>query len=168
MQNIPSLCSSRKWPSIIRYARCWMTKHPNCKLQHDRYKERRCKLQHKQTQYPQCRKWAVLCKYRAAEVLCKKDSNPKCYPNTDNNLNSNNSNTFTPRVTSNYTEYFIPGICWVNDRRASTELTKLLKDFDDVFSGIVCYDGTFSLQIKPDSKLYQVPPGTKHMHYKAL
>ena len=30
--------------------------------------------------------------------------------------------------------------------------------FDNVFNGIGCFIGTFSLQFKPDSKLYQVPP----------
>ena len=32
------------------------------------------------------------------------------------------------------------------------------RDFKDVYSGIGCCDGTFSLQGKPDSKPYQVPP----------
>ena len=30
--------------------------------------------------------------------------------------------------------------------------------FDNVFNGIGCFEGTFLLQIKPDSKPYQVPP----------
>ena len=30
--------------------------------------------------------------------------------------------------------------------------------FSDVFNGIGCFEGTFSLQLKADSKLYQVPP----------
>ena len=30
--------------------------------------------------------------------------------------------------------------------------------FDNVFNGIGCFKGTFSLQLKPDSKPYQVPP----------
>ena len=30
--------------------------------------------------------------------------------------------------------------------------------FSDVFNGIGCFKGTFSLQLKPDSKLYQAPP----------
>ena len=30
--------------------------------------------------------------------------------------------------------------------------------FDNVFNGIGCFEGTFSLQLKPDSKPYQVPP----------
>ena len=30
--------------------------------------------------------------------------------------------------------------------------------FHNVFNGIGCFKGTFSLQLKPDSKPYQVPP----------
>ena len=30
--------------------------------------------------------------------------------------------------------------------------------FGDMFNGIGCFKGTFSLQLKPDSKPYQVPP----------
>ena len=35
--------------------------------------------------------------------------------------------------------------------------------FGDVFNGIGCFKGTFSLQLKPDSKLYQVP--LRHVAY---
>ena len=35
--------------------------------------------------------------------------------------------------------------------------------FDNVFNSIGCFEGTFSLQLKPDSKLYQVPP--RHVAY---
>ena len=31
------------------------------------------------------------------------------------------------------------------------------RDFEDVFNGTGCFEGTFSLQLKPDSKPYQVP-----------
>ena len=30
--------------------------------------------------------------------------------------------------------------------------------FDNVFNGIGCFKGTFSLQLKPDNRPYQVPP----------
>ena len=44
----------------------------------------------------------------------------------------------------------------------STETTQQIhKDFEDVFKGIGSFDGTFSLQLKPYSKPYQVPP--KHV-----
>ena len=36
---------------------------------------------------------------------------------------------------------------------------KILDTFGNVFNGTGCFEGTFSLQLKPDSKPYQVPPG---------
>ena len=45
------------------------------------------------------------------------------------------------------------------DKRKSSELTqKIHNTFGDVFNGIGCFEGTFSLQPKPNSKPYQVPP----------
>ena len=42
--------------------------------------------------------------------------------------------------------------------KASDKITQWLqRKFKDVFNGIGCFDGTFSLQFKPDSKPYQVP-----------
>ena len=42
--------------------------------------------------------------------------------------------------------------------KVSAEITQQLqKDFSDVFNGIGCFDGTSSLQVKPESKPYQVP-----------
>ena len=35
--------------------------------------------------------------------------------------------------------------------------------FGNVFNGIGCFEGTFSLQLKPDSKPYQAPP--RHVGY---
>ena len=35
---------------------------------------------------------------------------------------------------------------------------KIHDTFGDVFNGIGCFKGTFSLQLKPGSKPYQVPP----------
>ena len=40
---------------------------------------------------------------------------------------------------------------------------KIHKTCDNVFNGIECFEDTFSLQLKPDSKPYQVPP--RHMAY---
>ena len=45
------------------------------------------------------------------------------------------------------------------DKRKSNELMQGIHNiFGDVFNGIGCFESTFSLQLKPDSKLYQVPP----------
>ena len=37
-------------------------------------------------------------------------------------------------------------------------MQKIHDTFGDVFNGIGCFKGIFSLQLKPDSKPYQVPP----------
>ena len=45
-------------------------------------------------------------------------------------------------------------------KRVSAEIKQQLQiDFKDVFTGIGSLDGTFSLQVKPDSKPYQAPQG---------
>ena len=62
-------------------------------------------------------------------------------------------------VNNNEIEYFLRGPNQDNDRRVSAEITKQPRtDFEGVFSGIGCFDGTFFLQVKPDSKPYHVPP----------
>ena len=55
--------------------------------------------------------------------------------------------------------YFLPGPNPENDKRVSTEITKQLqKYFKDLFKGIGCSDGKFSLQVTLDSKQYLVSP----------
>ena len=45
--------------------------------------------------------------------------------------------------------------------RKSVEIVEQLqRDLADVFNGMGCFDGTFSLQLKPDSKPFQVPQDT--------
>ena len=59
----------------------------------------------------------------------------------------------------NTISYFLPGSNQDNDKRVSAEITQQLqKEFKDMFNGIGCIDGTFSLQIKPGSKPYQASP----------
>ena len=43
-------------------------------------------------------------------------------------------------------------------------MSKILYEFSDVFSGIECFEGTFCLQVKDDSWLYQAPPDGMAMH----
>ena len=58
----------------------------------------------------------------------------------------------------NTINYFLPGPNQDNDKRPSAEITQQLqRDIKDVFTGIGCFDGMFSLQVKPDSKPYQEP-----------
>ena len=53
---------------------------------------------------------------------------------------------------------FLPGPNYDSDKKRSAEITQQLqRDFKDVFNGIGCFGGTFSLQLKPDSKPYQAP-----------
>ena len=57
------------------------------------------------------------------------------------------------------TNYFLSSPNVEADKRKSVKLTQEVHNtFGDVFNGIGCFEGTFSLQLKPDSKLYQVPP----------
>ena len=60
---------------------------------------------------------------------------------------------------NNNIKYFLPGSNSDNDRRLSAEITQQLqREFKDAFNGIECFYGTLSLQSKPNSKPYQVPP----------
>ena len=70
-------------------------------------------------------------------------------------VNNNNNNNI---------KYFLPDHYSDADKKASDEITKQLqKEFKDVFKGIGCFDGKFSLQDKPDSKPFQVC--WKHIAY---
>ena len=61
--------------------------------------------------------------------------------------------------TNNEIEYFLPGPNKENDKGASVNITKQIqKEFEVVFTGIECFEGTFSLQVKLDSKPYNAPP----------
>ena len=42
-------------------------------------------------------------------------------------------------------------------------MQKIHKTFGNILNGIRCFEGTFSLQLKPDSKPYQAPP--RHVAY---
>ena len=51
------------------------------------------------------------------------------------------------------------------DNRSSIAMTQSIHmRFGNVFNGIGCFKGTFSLQLKPDSKPYQAPP--RHVAYE--
>ena len=72
-----------------------------------------------------------------------------------NNVNQSASNTNTNTLTN----YFLSAPSIEIDKRKSTELTQKINNvFDNVFNGIWCFEDTFSLQLKPDSRHYQVPP----------
>ena len=79
---------------------------------------------------------------------------PSTVTNTNNHGNSdfNNRQDNIPLLNNDEIKYFLLGPSKESGIKASTERTKQLqKVFEDVFSGIWCFDGMFSLQIKPDS-----------------
>ena len=82
----------------------------------------------------------------------------KCYTNMDSISKSNNKAEQMVKSNSYKTEYFLSGPSYESDKKRITKTTqKIHKDFEDVFNGIWCFNGTISLQIKPDSKPNQVP-----------
>ena len=60
--------------------------------------------------------------------------------------------------------YFYSSANTEADKRESDAMTqKIHNTFGNVFNGIGCFEGTFSLQLKPNSKPYRVPP--RHVAY---
>ena len=60
---------------------------------------------------------------------------------------------------SNSIKYFLQGPNSDANKKASDEIKQQLqRELKHIFNGIWYFDGTLSLQAKPDSKPYQVPP----------
>ena len=74
-----------------------------------------------------------------------------CANTTSISKSINNRNRSTAYTNANtLTKYFLPCPNYEKDKRKSTELTQqIYKGFDSVFNGIGCFEGTFSLQLKP-------------------
>ena len=71
-------------------------------------------------------------------------------------LRGNNTKPMVERKSNKTTEYFLSDLTYESDRKMGDEFTQWIhKDFDDVFNNIGCFEGIFSLQLKPDSKPYQ-------------
>ena len=82
------------------------------------------------------------------------DSKTKQGANSQNDQNNGNKSI----------NYFFSSYNVDADKRKSSEMMqKIHNTFVDVFNGIGCFEGTFSLQLKPDSKPYQAPP--RHVAY---
>ena len=76
----------------------------------------------------------------------KQDANGQ----NDQNV-SNNSN--------NSVNYFFSSNNIMANKKQSSEMAQKIHDrFGNVFNGIGCFEGTFSLQLKPNSKPYQSQP----------
>ena len=89
------------------------------------------------------------------------DGSEMCYTNKTSILKSTNNNKkqMVKAEANNSTRYFIVGPNCDSDKRKNAESTQQIhKGFDDVFNGIGCFEGTFSLHLKPHSKPYQAPP----------
>ena len=85
------------------------------------------------------------------------DATEKCYTNTVSEFENEDKQWLLIMIT--ISKYFLPGTNSDKDKRLSTAITQQLqREFKDVFNGIRCFNGKFSLQVKPDSKQYQAPP----------
>ena len=65
------------------------------------------------------------------------------------------------------TNYFYSSNNTDADKSQSNTMTERIHEmFGNVFNGIGCFKGTFSLQFKLDIKQYQAPQGTSHMCHR--
>ena len=88
-----------------------------------------------------------------APVEEKSCTNMKADSKVNNNINGHHANTNVNSLTN----YFFSSPNVEAEKRKSIELMQRIhKVFGNVFSGIGCFEGSFSLQLKPDSKPYQV------------
>ena len=90
-------------------------------------------------------------------------------PSTETNVNNHGHSNFNNRPDNTPSQTIMKSNISFQGQakrvtKVSTEIPKQLqKELEDVFTGIGCFDGTFSLQIKPGSKPYQAP--TQHVAY---
>ena len=84
----------------------------------------------------------------------------KCCANTDAHFktkqgtNRQNGHNNTNKITNHF---FSSSDVDADKRKSSKLMWEIHNTYGDVFNGIGCFEGTFSLQVKLDSKLYQVP-----------
>ena len=83
------------------------------------------------------------CTNRDAGIITKQDTNGQ---NDQNNSNKS----------INY--FYLSKDIDADKRKSSAMMEKIHKTFGNIFNSIGCFEGTFSLQLKPDSKPYQAPP----------
>ena len=88
-----------------------------------------------------------------ANKMLEIDRTEKCYAETNNSKPDSTDKPTVENKLSNTINYFLP----------SHNHTASPKRFWRCFSGIRCFDSTFSLQLKPDSKPYQTP--LRHVAY---
>ena len=88
------------------------------------------------------------CTNRDTGIITKQDTNGQ---NDQNNSNKSINYFYSSKDID------------TDKRKSSAMMQKIHKTFGDVFNSIGCFEGTVSLQLKPDSKPYQVPP--RHVAY---
>ena len=85
----------------------------------------------------------------------------KCCTHTDDIFkitNNNNGPTVNPNANM-LTKFFLSCPNVETDKRKSAELTYQIHiEFDNVCNGIRCFEGTFSLHLKLNSRPFQAPP----------
>ena len=89
------------------------------------------------------------------QTVSKGSTNTATGGHTTQNANGQNGQTTTNK-SINY--FFSSDNVDADKRKSSAMMQKIHDTFGNVFNGIGCFEGTFSLQLKPDSKPYQVPP----------
>ena len=74
-----------------------------------------------------------------AGVITKQDANAQ------NDQNKSNKSI---------TYFYLPNNIEADKRKSSTIMQKIHETFGSIFNGIECFEGTFSLQLNPNSKTY--------------
>ena len=75
--------------------------------------------------------------------------------NTMQDINGQNNQSNTIKSIN----YFFSLANIDEDKRKSSDMIQKIHDtFGNIFNGVECFEGTFFLQLGPDSKPYQVPP----------
>ena len=79
-------------------------------------------------------------------------------------LNIQKQSVNTDKKTNYILDYFLPFLNRKGDKEASAKLTERLCDeFEGVFTGIGCFEGMFTLQIKERSKQYKSSAETSYI-----
>ena len=96
--------------------------------------------------------WGYTNKEQDAEAQSQYNTNTE-------GINIYGANPMVADNNNNKINYFLLGQCQEADRSVSVKITlQLQKEFKDVFTGVDCFYGMFSLQVKVHSKLYWAPP----------
>ena len=95
---------------------------------------------------------------------CKTSNKQKCKVDVDT-INKQDVNSQKDQKSANkLINYFFSSNNTDADKRKSSKMIQKIHDrFGNIFNGIGCFKGTFSLQLKPDSKPYQPPQ--RHVAY---